>query len=265
MKAYAGIGSRTITEEERSTIIAIAERLSEDYVLYSGNATGADIAFQTGSNGSCVLFVPWKQFNCTKYYHEDALVICPRVTYESDISVDDFHPCPEALSHAARSMMRRNYHQVMGYDDLELPVVDFVICCADPQGNGVKGGTGQAVRIANAMGIPVFNVRSNEWEEKLEEFLTTRIKVQKMIKNLMEHAEANGQLDTTEYPVPVEFQNMSDRELIHCISSANQFLDEAREEEEKTGMDICCSSACSIIQWCKKELKTRGVKWGRMD
>jgi len=172
IKSYAGIGSRNISKEETETITQIANRLSEDYVLYSGNADGADIAFQTGSDGACVVFLPWKDFNLNHYNHQDAIMIVPEITYENDNSVDEFHPCPEALGIKSRAFMRRNYHQVMGYDPLNLPIVDFVICCADYSGNNdVKGGTGQAVRIAKSKNIPIINIRKKQWQKELERIL----------------------------------------------------------------------------------------------
>jgi hypothetical protein len=169
MIAYAGIGSRNITDRERNLLMKIAKELSKKYILYSGNADGADIAFQEGSNGKCVVFVPWFYFNREKYDHEKAIFIDPDITQENDESVQEFHPNADRLKPGARAMMRRNYHQVMGYEPHKLPKVKFVVCCADttPDG-GVKGGTGQAVRIAKSQGIPVINIRDMNWKEKLK-------------------------------------------------------------------------------------------------
>lgn len=167
MISYAGIGSRTITKQETLDIYDIADFLRKRYVLYSGNADGADIAFQRGSCGGCVLWLPWKNFNKDKYW-EPAL---NRIAYQTDLakeSVDKYHPAPYNLSDGARKMMARNYHQIMGLKNL-YPVVSFVICCADYDENDVKGGTGQAVRIAKKREIPVYNLRELGKGKILEE------------------------------------------------------------------------------------------------
>lgn len=168
MRSYAGIGSRQITRQETLDIYKIADFLRDKYILYSGNADGADIAFQKGSCGNCILWLPWKNFNKNKYW-EPAL----KIIGDSDLakeSVDKYHPAPENLSSGARMMMARNYHQIMGGRDY--PQVSFVICCSNYDENGVWGGTGQAVRIAKEKGIPVYNLRELG-KEKILKCLTT--------------------------------------------------------------------------------------------
>lgn len=167
IRAYAGIGSRNITESERENIVKISKILSKKYIVYSGNANGSDIAFQTGSDGLCVVYLPWKGFNQDNYNHQDAHFIVPEETKESVESVYEFHPNANNLTKGVFSMMRRNYHQVMGYGPY--PRVEFVICCSDPNGKGgVCGGTGHAVRIAKSVNIPVINIREPHWLEKIK-------------------------------------------------------------------------------------------------
>ncbi len=56
----------------------------------------------------------------------------------------------------------------MGSQEAEKPV-DAVICWAPVDGAGnVEGGTGQAVRIARASGIPVFNLSAGDFEAARE-------------------------------------------------------------------------------------------------
>ena len=171
MISYAGIGSRQITECETETIINIAKKLSEKYVLYSGNAEGSDITFQIGSNKNCVLLVPWMNFNKNKYSHDNCIdVIDCGDTPEGNASIDKFHPSPISLSRGGRRMMARNYHQIHGI--LDYPRVSFVICCANRDEHGkIIGGTGQACRIAESLNIPVINIRDAFYEEMLEQTL----------------------------------------------------------------------------------------------
>lgn len=181
MISYAGIGSRNITEVEEARIISIANILQlKGLTLYSGNANGSDIAFQKGSNGKCVIMLPWKGFNINEYdYNKNAIdhiIVNPRNKEqhkEAYESVSKFHPKPESLTQASESFMARNFYQVNGFG--KYPKVSIVICCADPvnkKGN-VKGGTGQAVRIALKWGIPVINLRDEGWFEKIKTYLNS--------------------------------------------------------------------------------------------
>jgi len=173
MRYYTGIGSRKITKREEKTISGIALYLKRnDFTVYSGNASGADVTFQRGSGGNCVVFVPWKSFNESVYNYidESKFSVCieeskDREAYES---VEKFHPNPRALTRAGRNFMARNYYQVMGYG--EYPVSEFVVCCADEDRYGeVTGGTGQAVRIAKSLGLPIINIRTDGWLKKIKQ------------------------------------------------------------------------------------------------
>jgi len=172
LNAFAGIGSREITSYEKILINKVSSLLCQyNYILYSGNADGADITFQEGSRGQCVVFLPWDRFNINKFDYTNKWK-CRQyfeVGHEEKgfKSVEDFHPNPKVLSVYAHALMTRNYFQVMGYD--RYPKVDFVLCCAneDKKGN-VQGGTGQACRIAKSLNIPVINIRNPNWKELLK-------------------------------------------------------------------------------------------------
>jgi hypothetical protein len=167
MKSYAGIGSREITVDERNTIYRISSYLfTKRYFLYSGGADGSDYAFEYACRGYGLKFLPWDGFN-----HKPESNIYSHVIHsaESFESIQKYHPAPDLLSPAAKKLMSRNYFQINGFGSF--PKVDFVICCADPIRNSraVKGGTGQAVRIALDLDIPVFNIRERgcRWESFL--------------------------------------------------------------------------------------------------
>ena len=106
VKVYTGIGSRTITPREENVIKQIAELMaSRGAVVYSGNAKGSDISFQIGSEGKCLVSLPWSGFNKYLYdYEKDALdYFCVPETlndpmlHNALISVDKFHPSPKNL------------------------------------------------------------------------------------------------------------------------------------------------------------------------
>lgn len=178
MKSYAGIGSRDISEKEKLRIESISKLFSsKGYILYSGNADGTDLVFQKNCKGKCVIMLPWRSFNIEKYDYtkkaKDYLII-KEMEYKKSIkafrSVDEFHPNPKALKTPGKLLMARNYYQIHGFG--EYPRVELVICCADPsQKNIVKGGTGQAVRIAMSLNIPIINLREDGWYDKIRKTL----------------------------------------------------------------------------------------------
>lgn len=173
IKSYAGIGSRSITNEEKEFIESISNILRFRYVCYSGNAEGSDIAFQTGSKGKCVIFIPWRGFNKLQFDYEckEKCMDYFLPTKESYNSIFKYHPNPMALNRGGTSLMARNYHQVMGYED-KYPIINFIICCADQDKDGnILGGTGQACRIAKDNDIPVINIRNLIQKEKLKKLL----------------------------------------------------------------------------------------------
>jgi len=179
VRYYTGIGSRNISAREQRIIKLIAQLLREKgFIVYSGNAKGADIAFQEGSDGECLISLPWSGFNKYLYDYENRSIdrlIVPNV-YTPDFkdgldSVEVFHHNPKKLDDRGKRLMVRNYYQVTGFNNY--PKSEIVICCADEDDRGrVMGGTGQAVRIAKSMKIPVINIREEiNWLKRIKELI----------------------------------------------------------------------------------------------
>lgn len=164
-KIFAGIGSRQTFPAIESLITSIGEQLAiKGYTLRSGGANGADAASEFGcdkANGAKEIFIPWKGFN----KHTSPLY---NVSLAALKMAEEYHPCWERLTHGVERLMGRNCYQVLGLN-LDDPV-DFVVCwTSDGQDSG---GTGQALRIARAKGITVYNlfdpeVAKLEWMESL--------------------------------------------------------------------------------------------------
>jgi hypothetical protein len=162
-KYYAGIGSRETPEALRPTIERIVKFLhQEGYTLRSGGARGADEMFETGLRN---LFYDEEQWGVWTQYKE---IYVPWYCFQSSTSplcrVSDeaielslqYHPNPTALKDSVRKIMGRNAYQVLG-QDLKTKS-DFIVCWT--QDGGASGGTGQAMRIAAAYGIKVFNLKN---------------------------------------------------------------------------------------------------------
>lgn len=158
MKYYAGIGSRETPSEVGALIEEIAIHLNDcPFTLRSGGADGADTYFEMVSKRT-EIFLPWKGFNKRPPFN----------LYDPDGTCKYFDsPTDDAIAFAkehisgfsyrtqgAQKLLARNMHQVLG-EDLNTPV-DFVICWT--LGAKKTGGTAHAIRLAESMDIPVFNL-----------------------------------------------------------------------------------------------------------
>lgn len=117
------------------------------YTLRSGGAAGADTAFFLGAEGvgSVELWLPWVGYN-----DGDGRLPTPDAFKMARL----YHPAWWRCGPGAQKLHARNVHIVLGAD-LASPV-DFVLCwTADGK---ATGGTGEALRIAEHKGIPIFNL-----------------------------------------------------------------------------------------------------------
>lgn len=169
---YAGIGSRETPVPVLTLMTKIGRKLAEaGYVLRSGGANGADMAFEMGAglhdNKQMEIYIPWKGFNG----HNPSMThIVPLPNPLADELVKKFHPAPGKLSNGAMKLMARNAYQVLGHD-LKTPV-QFVICWTKCGGKtDAVGGTGQAVRIANHYNIPVYNLGNQKDYDRLAKWI----------------------------------------------------------------------------------------------
>lgn len=151
MNYYAGIGSRETPNEILTMFEKIGYYLGQNnFILRSGHAEGADQAFERGCdkvNGKKEIYIPWRNFEGS-----DSKLI---VEYGEAFKIaEKFHPYWHNLKDGAKKLQARNSHQVLG-KDLNSPS-SFIVCWTK-NGKG-SGGTGQAIRIAKAYEIPIFDV-----------------------------------------------------------------------------------------------------------
>jgi len=154
---YAGIGSRKTPEDICCHMAMAATQLAEHgFILRSGAAPGADAAFERGvfDDSMKQIFLPWPRYNKHPSPYSDPLD-------EAHSIAQHFHPAWSSLTQGVQKLMARNVHQILG-PSLNEPV-SFVICWT-PNGSG-SGGTGQAIRIAQASHIPVFDLGAMPLEE----------------------------------------------------------------------------------------------------
>jgi hypothetical protein len=157
-KTYAGIGSRETPSDILEIMFGAAQLLATNgYTLRSGYADGADKAFEEGCDsvkGPKEIYLPWTGFNRSSPDTDGHYVMGRKLTALAEIEASKYHPKWDELSRGVRLLMARNAYQILG-PDLHTPT-QFVICWT-PNGSG-KGGTGQSIRMADALKIPVVDL-----------------------------------------------------------------------------------------------------------
>lgn len=162
---YAGIGSRETPPEAMRLMTETAEMLAENgWILRSGNAIGADKAFEVGSPvKQTESYLPWEKgdvpHGITETTRQHELLM--RTTYKSPSG----QPWNSRMSRSSTLLMTRNGCQMFGTDFTE--PTDIVICWT-PDGHEI-GGTRQALVLAKLNDIPVINLGEKRWQNATSE------------------------------------------------------------------------------------------------
>ncbi len=175
-KHYTLIGSRDTPEEVLTLMTNVSTVLAKKgWIGRSGGAGGADKCLEIGCeeySHMMQVFLPWDGFN--KCYSRNTGYIdstkLPAYNSAQELA-EELHPNWEACSRGAKSLHTRNCMQILG-KDLKTPS-KFVLCWAKPtddKGN-VKGGTGQAVRLAICTGVDIINLYYEEERIRIEKFI----------------------------------------------------------------------------------------------
>lgn len=139
-RTYAGIGSR----ETPGDILEIMKWMGrwfsrQKYTLRSGRAKGADKAFEHGEiYGRKEIFLARHSEDHPEWYTHAM----------------KYHPAWDRCSPWAMDLHARNSAIVLG-ENLDTPV-DFIVCWT--KDGKASGGTGQALRIAEDLEIPIYNL-----------------------------------------------------------------------------------------------------------
>ena len=153
---YAGIGARATPAGVLSDMGVMAGWLARTgWHLSSGGADGADAAFAAGAAAEQrTVWLPWRGYN--GHRGPDCRVLSAAAMAACLEIAAPLHPAWERCSPAVRKLHARNAAVLLG-EALDRPVDAVVAWSA---GARVEGGTGMAIRIAEARGIPVLNLGS---------------------------------------------------------------------------------------------------------
>jgi hypothetical protein len=167
-KPYCGIGSRDTPADTLMIMQGVATALATaGFTLRSGYADGADQHFEKGCDaigGKKEIFLPWRSFNGStgQSFHivpdDDKMAQAMRLSAK-------FHPNWDKLNQAVKKLMARNAMQVLGLNLLS--PAQFIICWTED--GKMKGGTSQALRIAQAYDIKVVNLGHETGMDSLHE------------------------------------------------------------------------------------------------
>lgn len=156
---YAGIGSRKTPADLCDVLVRIGSALAlRGFTLRSGGAPGADDAFEAGAfaaGGLTEIYLPRTGYRgSTSTLHPQALG--EAVWQQAKLIAERFHgDWGRVRSEHAQALLTRDSFQVLGRD-LGSPA-RFVVAWTE---DGLaSGGTGQAIRIAEAHLVPVLNLR----------------------------------------------------------------------------------------------------------
>ena len=170
-RCYTGIGARATPADALALLWTLAGALAgAGWTARSGGADGADSAVMAGARalgGEVETYLPWPGFRGLTGATLDrpsaaALDLAAR-----------HHPAWPACGEKVRALHARNAHEVLGAR-LDSPS-RFVVCwTADGSLDGAarsSGGTGQALRIAAAFDVPVFNLCRPDHRHRVEALL----------------------------------------------------------------------------------------------
>ena len=175
-KFYAGVGSRDTPKPVLDLMKEIAIELAEHgYILRSGHSDGADLAFERGSNGKNQIWLPWKDFNYESpqaqgLKHTGHFVY--QYNWMADSIAKALHPGWNNCSDGAKKLHTRNIYQVLGpgLGVVQQETVSRFVVCWTADGKA-SGGTGQAIRCAEAYKIPIFNLHDPKAFDRLAKLL----------------------------------------------------------------------------------------------
>ena len=153
---YAGVGARATPAAVLADMKVMAGWLARTgWTLSTGGASGADGVFAAGAPaGQRTIWLPWRGYNGLR--GPDCRVLSAAAMMACMEIAEGLHPAWDRCSPAVRKLHARNAAAVTG-GNLDRPVDAVIAWTAE---GGISGGTGMTIRIAEARGIPVFNLGS---------------------------------------------------------------------------------------------------------
>jgi predicted Rossmann-fold nucleotide-binding protein len=166
--AVAIIGTRSPDHRQERKARFLAYHLSHHYGcrIKTGGAYGIDQAAMLGARIDMLdICLPWASYNKEIIPKGAHLIIADRNRHaEWFESVENYHPAPDKLTNGARSLHARNFGVIQP--------AHLVIAFPNADGGG---GTGQGIRIAEALNIPVMQFNKGAEAVLMNQTLLTAV------------------------------------------------------------------------------------------
>ncbi len=192
----AGIGSRETPPEILEMMTAFASWVTSfpDVIIRSGHAAGADYAFERGAREQTEVYIPWRSYKSDGPLLTDRVIdmetVNPKLRMMAKESVKLMHPAPDRLTPGGELLHERNFLIVVGTEFQQepqkvdqLPEVSIglkpvamskAVVCWTPGGR-MKGGTAQALRVAEGYWVPIYNLGHRKASDsRLRKWFETR-------------------------------------------------------------------------------------------
>lgn len=162
-KYYTGVGSRETPQNILSFMKDTAYVLAKNgFILRSGGADGADMAFESGcnrANGIKNIFIPWNGFNNLNADNIDYFLCTNRDKYiRARNLAKTIHPRFNSLTEGGKKLHTRNIFQVLGFN---LNRKSKFLICWTPNAR-IVGGTATAIKLAIQNNITVYNLANEK-------------------------------------------------------------------------------------------------------
>lgn len=161
MSAIAFIGTRKFTQLPNHVALAYHDAvtlvIARGHRVRTGACKGSDqesVSLALAQDGQAELVLPWRTYESAWVFglpKHRVSVECydPKANRDWTDSVYRYHPAPHALTRGAVALHARNFGIVAPC---------LAVIAAPRYRHGQSGGTGQGMRIAQALGLPVFDV-----------------------------------------------------------------------------------------------------------
>jgi cell division protein ZapA (FtsZ GTPase activity inhibitor) len=171
MIKFAGIGSRDLPGDACEFCTHIGKQLFDmGWFLRSGNAKGADQAFEAAFLTNKQILMPWPNHNSRA---EGPMHVAVPENQEMERVAAHFHNNWAGITEYARKLFTRNVAIIAGIN-LDDPV-DVVVYAQDPtKDNWPFGGTNHAIRVARHLKIHCYNILSQKGQEGLEAWIESK-------------------------------------------------------------------------------------------
>lgn len=160
---YTGIGSRETPKDILAVMTKLATVLEhKGYILRTGDAKGADAAFRAGCSNMQVYTI-----KSLSEISEEMHDIC-----YNDLAT--LHPNMNAVMRKpwAKEYLMRDSLQIRGYHPNDT-LSHFVVCWTKDA--GLNGGTAQAMRLANKLGVEIYNLANPTTLQEIVEYINANI------------------------------------------------------------------------------------------